>query len=76
MVPHFPGAKKTELASILNKQLIIKDFKEMPSTISEGKEIFFNSGEIVLKQLKEVKDKLPLKAAIVRKKGKRYYELE
>jgi len=87
MMPHFPDAERVEMASILNKPIIIKEFKKMPSTMSEGKEyvvilammsgkeIFFNSGEVVLKQLEEVKDKLPLKATIVREKGKRYYTL-
>ena len=87
MVPHFPDAEKVDLKSVLNKELVIHEFKEMPSTISEGKEyvvilaedngkkIFFNAGEVVLKQLKEVKSHLPIRAKITIEKGKRYYSL-
>ena len=83
----FPDAKKTDLITVLNKPIIIKEFKALPSTIAEGKEfvvilaelngerLSINSGEIVLKQLTEIKDKLPIRATITKLKGKRYYTL-
>ena len=87
LVPIFPDAERIELVTILNKEIVIRDFKAMPSSITEGheycviladlngKKVSFNSGEIVLKQLKDVKDKLPIKTKITRQKGKRYYTL-
>ena len=83
----FPGVERIELAQVLNKEIIIKDFKALPSTLSQGREfvvvlaeldgktISFSSGEVVLKQLTDVKEKLPIKATITRNKGKRYYTL-
>jgi hypothetical protein len=83
----FPDAEKADLISVLNKQIIILDYRALPSTITAGKEfvviladlngkrVSVNSGEIVLKQLSEIKDKLPIKATITKQKGKRYYTL-
>jgi len=87
--PAFPGAERVDMAGILNQKIIIKDFKAYPSSIvgAEGKEfvviladlngklVSFNCGEIVLKQLKDIKDKLPIRTSIIRQKGKRYYTL-
>jgi hypothetical protein len=87
--PAFPGAEKADMAGILNQKIIIKDFKAYPSSIAgaEGKEfvvilaelngklVSFNSGEVVLKQLKDIKDKLPIRTTITKPKGKRYYTL-
>ena len=83
----FPDARRAELIEVLNKEIVILDFKGLPSSISEGKEfvvvkaelngekVSFNSGMIVLKQLNEIKAKLPIRATITRQKGKRYYTL-
>ena len=87
--PAFPDVEKVEQIAVLNKEIIIYDFKEYPSTFTpekmfvvilaelNGGKISFNSGEIVLKQLKDLKERklLPIKAKITRQKGKRYYTL-
>lgn len=87
--PVFPDSKKVEMVTILNKPVVILDFKALPSSLSVGKEfvvilaelnsekISFNSGEIVLKQLKDLQERklLPVRATITRQKGKRYYTL-
>lgn len=87
LVPLFPEAERVDNRDILGKDLIIRDFKAMPSSITQGKEfcviladfdgkkVSFSSGEIVLHQLNDIKDKLPIKAKIIRPKGKRYYSL-
>ena len=83
----FPNIEKIELASVLNKQIVVQDYKPFPSSMAEGhefvvilcevdgKQVALNCGEIVLKQLNEIKDKLPVKVSITRPKGKRYYTL-
>ena len=89
MEPAFPNAEKAELISVLNKPVIIHDFKAFPSSLTAGKEfvviladlngkkVSFSSGEIVLKQLKDLQERklLPVRATITRQKGKRYYTL-
>jgi len=84
----FPDTEKIQLVTILNKPLIIYDFKALPSSLAigrefvviladcEGRRVSFSSGEIVLKQLNEIKEKLPVKTIITREKGKRYYTLK
>lgn len=86
--PLFEGIEKVDLADVLNKEIVIKDFGALPSTLAEGKEFVviladvdgkeksFSCGEVVLRQLKDVKDSLPIKATISREKGKRYYTLK
>jgi hypothetical protein len=83
----FPDAEKTDIISVLNKPIIIYDYKVLPSTIAEGKEfvvvyatidgkkITCNAGEVIRKQLDAVKDKLPIRCSITKPKGKRYYTL-
>jgi len=83
----FPEVEKVELLTVMNRDIIIYDFKALPSSIAvgkefvviladfEGKRVCFNCGEIVLKQLQDIKDNLPVKARIIREKGKRYYTL-
>jgi len=83
----FPEAEKTELITVLNKPLVILDYKVLPSTIAEGKEfvviladlndkkVTINCGEVVRKQLDAIKDKLPIRTTITKQKGKRYYTL-
>lgn len=83
----FPDVPKMDLVSVLNKEIVVYDFKGFPSSLAEGKEfvvilaelngqkITFNCGEVVLHQLKDVKEKLPIKTTITRAKGKRYYTL-
>lgn len=87
--PAFPESEKVELVSVLNKKLVINDFKALPSSLAigrefvvilaelNGKKISFSCGEIVLKQLKDLKDRnlLPIRTIITRQKGKRYYTL-
>lgn len=84
----FPDVPKVELMSVLNKKIVIRDFKAFPSSLAEGKEfvvilaeldgqqISFNCGEVVLHQLKDIKEKLPVNTTITREKGKRYYTLK
>ena len=86
--PVFENADRIYLAEVLNKKIIIKDFKALPSTLTTGKEfviinaevdkkdVSFSCGEVVLKQLREVQDSLPITATITREKGKRYYTLK
>lgn len=86
--PLFENVERIELGSVLNKEIVIKEFGALPSTVSDGREFVviladvdgseksFSCGEIVLKQLREVEDKLPIKAKIVKPEGKRYYTLE
>lgn len=86
----FPNSEKRELILVLNKPVVIYDFKAFPSSLAEGKEfvvilaeleenkgkrISFNCGEIVLKQLQAIREKLPVRTIITRLKGKRYYTL-
>lgn len=87
MKPAFPDVEKVELITVLNKEIIIYEFKAYPSSLTEGKEfvviladsngkrVCFNCGEIVLKQLKDIVEKLPIRTTIKREKGKRYYTL-
>ena len=89
MEPAFPDAEKAEQVTVLNKPVVIHDFKAFPSSLTVGKEfvviladlngrkISFSSGEIVLKQLKDLKERnlLPVRTTITRQKGKRYYTL-
>ena len=89
MEPVFPDAARTEMIAVLNKPVVIFDFKALPSSLTIGKEfcvilaelnsqkISFSCGEIVLKQLQDLKERklLPVKATITRQKGKRYYTL-
>jgi len=86
--PAFPNAEKVDLASVLNRQIVILDFKAFPSSIAAGKEfvvilaelngkkVSFSCGEVVLKQLNDIKTYLPVKAEITKEKGKRYYTLK
>lgn len=76
---------QVEFSDVLDKQIIIKDFKEMPSTFHEGNFVivqaeldgslvtFPTGSSVLMKQLNGIKDKLPIRAKIVRPKGKRYY---
>lgn len=87
LVPIFPESERTEINAILNKDIIIYEFRAMPSSLAAGKEyvlilaeldnkkVSFPCGEVVLKQLKDVANKLPIRAKIIRQKGKRYYTL-
>ena len=92
----FSDVERVDGSTVLNKEIIILDFKGLPSTIAENKEfcvikadvdgklISFSSGEVVLRQLTDVKEgrvpglKLPMKTTIIKVKGKGkfgYYSL-
>lgn len=80
----FPDAERIDQSQVLNKQVVILDFKILPSTISadtefcvikaefENKIVSFSSGGVVGKQLSEVKEvgKFPLRTTIIKIKGK------
>ena len=89
----FPEAEKVDVRDILDKEIIIHNFQALPSSLAEGKEfvvvlaevegryVSFNCGEIVLKQLRNVKelgkldDKEGIIATIKKPLKKRYYSL-
>jgi len=78
----FENSKQIEFADILDKQLIVKDFRELPSEYNgtfivvqaelDGELVTFATGSSILrKQIKSIK--LPVKAKIIKPENKRYY---
>lgn len=80
----FEGAAM-KIEDVLNKPLIVKAFKNLPSTFKESKEyaviqaelegklVFFTGSPVLLKQLQRYEKHIPFKTTIVR--TKQYYEL-
>jgi len=77
--------EQVEFSDVLNKQIVIKDFKEIPSTFHEGNfaivqaemdgnlVTFPTGSSVLMKQLSSIREKLPVRAKIMKPKGKRYY---
>lgn len=78
----YPKALKVDKINLYNKEILLKEFKEFPSTFLpnsnfsivlaefEGHEITFNAGVTLTNQLKRNKDSLPFLATIKQVKGK------
>jgi hypothetical protein len=82
--PLFEG-EQVEFSDVLNKEIILKDFKILPSSFHEGEfavvqaeldgniVTFPTSSKVLIGQLKGIKNKLPVKARIIKPEGKKYY---
>lgn len=81
---YFNVQNKVKFSDLIDKEIIIKDFQILPSKFGKGefavvlasfpnREEFFTitSSQVIMKQLNEIKEKLPVKATV--KKVKKYY---
>jgi hypothetical protein len=76
---------KVEFAEVLDKTIVVKDFAELPSKYTNGNFVviqaeldgkiitFHTGGKVLVKQLNEIKDKLPVRVTITQPDGKKYY---
>jgi hypothetical protein len=79
--------EQLEIADVLDKKIIIRNFRLLPSNIHEGnfavvqgelddELITFPTGsKVIMAQLEKLKEKLPIRGTITKPKGKRYYTL-